>query len=246
MKEHTTGPDTAQLRKLAAITHGYDYLATIWLDGPLRLTEPALQAWLADLAPAEPALAARFADLIRMLDGDDERTAADEDFQGSLVVPQPGRYLPPYASSWTGSTDELWSSTTMRVLRCYSQAGLDWQQAAPDSDRPWVRAPDHLGIECAFIAELTTAAAQGPVSAADPPRSAGPGALATSFVIDHIRTWVPAYAARLSDHARSRYWQDAAEVLAAWVRRDSLLPSGAGWSGTGQVPAAVSSSQPPG
>lgn len=246
MKEHTTGSASAQLRRLAAITHGYDYLASIWLDGPLRLAEPALRAWLGDLAPAEPALAARFAALIRMLDGDDKRAAADEDFQESLVVPLTGRYLPPYASAWTGSADELWSQTTMRVARCYSQAGLDWQHAAHDSDRPWVRAPDHLGIECAFIAELTTTAAQRPASEMDPPGQAGPGALATSFVIDHIRTWVPAYAARLADHASSRYWQDAADVLATWVSHDGMLPSGAGWSGMGQVSEAVTSSQQPG
>lgn len=220
MQELKTGPDAAELRRLAAITHGYDYFAGVWLDGPLRLAEPALQAWLGDLALADPALAARFADLVRLLDGDDERIAADEDFQGCLVVPQPGRYLPPYASAWTGSADELWNPTTMCVMRCYSQAGLDWQHAAHSSDRPWVRAPDHLGIECAFMAELTTAAAQH--------RAGGPAALAGSFVADHMRTWVPAYAAQLAEHARSRYWQQAADLLATWVRHDSMLPSGAG------------------
>lgn len=246
MQELNTGPDAAELRRLAAITHGYDYLAGIWLDGPLRLAEPALQAWLGDLAAAEPALAARFADLIRLLDGDDERVAADEDFQESLVVPQPGRYLPPYASAWTGSPDELWNPTTMRVMRCYSQAGLDWEHAAHDSERPWVRAPDHLGIECAFIAELTTTAARCQANVPDPSGQADLGALATSFVVAHMRTWVPAYAAQLADHARSRYWRDAADVLATWVRHDSLLPSGAGWPATGHVSAAVTSSQPPG
>jgi TorA maturation chaperone TorD len=49
--------------------------------------------------------------------------------------------------------------------------------------------------------------------------------LATSFVLDHLRTWVPAYAARLGEQARSQYWRDAADVLAAWVRQDVLLPS---------------------
>jgi TorA maturation chaperone TorD len=244
MQELNTGSDAAEIRRLEALTHGYDYLATIWLDGPLRLAEPALQAWLADLDPAAPALAARFAELIRLLDHDDERTVADEDFQGCLVVPQPGRYLPPYASAWTGGADELWNPTTMRVMRCYSQVGLDWRRAAHDSDRPWVRAPDHLGIECAFVAELTTTTAQRPVSRAVPPGPAEPDVLATSFVIDHMRTWVPAYAAQLADNARSRYWQDAADVLAAWVSHDSVLPSGAGRSDTeSEVPT---SSQPRG
>jgi TorA maturation chaperone TorD len=244
MKDLASEPDTAELRRLAAITHGYDYLARIWLDGPLRLADPVLRAWLDDLAPVDPGLAARCAAFVRLLDTDDERTAADEDFQECLVVPQPGRYIPPYASAWTGSPDELWSPTTVSVARCYSQAGLDWQHAANDSDRPWVRAPDHLGIECAFIAELTTASAQRRAREPDRSGPADPGALAASFVIEHMRTWVPAYAAQFIDHAHSRYWQDASDVLVAWLHQDSLLPAEAGRPARGVVSAAVTGSQP--
>lgn len=225
MTDLSTAPDTAELRRLAAITYGYDYFARLWLDGPLRVAEPALQAWLTDLAPNESTLARRCAGIVRLLDTSDERVAADEDFQGCLVVPLPGRYLPPYASAWTDGADELWSPVTMSVARCYSQAGLDWQRPAHASDRPWVRAPDHLGIECAFVAELTAALAQRRAGGPDPSGPADPGELAASFIVDHMRTWVPAYAAQLGDHARSRYWRDAADILVGWLRQDSLLPS---------------------
>lgn len=217
-----TEADTAEVRRRAAITHGYDYLAGIWLEGPHRLAEPALRAWLADLRQLEPTLAARCADLVRLLDNDDERAEAEEDFQCCLVIPQPGRYLPPYASVWLDGQQELWGPTTMRVLRCYAQAGLDWQRRTQGGERPWVRAPDHLGVECAFVAEQ---AAGPPPWQGSAPDRAGPAVLATSFVRDHLRTWVPAYAAQLGAEAVSRYWRNAAAVLADWVRQDSLLPA---------------------
>ena len=237
MAELLIEPGHAETRRLAAITHGYDYFATIWLDGPLRLTEPALREWIADLAPVAPALAARCTDLARLLDDSGERADADEDFQSCLIVPQPGRYLPPYASAWIDGADALWSPTTMRVLRCYEQAGLDWQGPAQSSDRPWVRAPDHLGIECAFIAELTTESAQRHAGGCDPAASQDPSAVATSFVVDHMRTWIPAYAADLAARARSRYWRQAADVLATWLHQDSLLPSGARLAATSPAPS---------
>jgi TorA maturation chaperone TorD len=217
-------PGQAETRRLAAITHGYDYFARMWLDGPHRLTEPALRAWFADLVPIAPALAARCSGLVRLLDDSDERADAGEDFQCCLVVPQPGRYLPPYASAWKDGADALWSPTTMRVLRCYSQAGLDWQRPTRDNDRPWVRAPDHLGIECAFVAELITESALRQASGPDPAVPADPGGLAARFVVEHMRTWVPAYATQLADHVRSHYWRHASDVLADWINQDSLLP----------------------
>ena len=235
-------PGHAETRRLAAITHGYDYFATVWLDGPLRLAEPALGAWLADLALVAPAVAERCASLVHLVDDGRERAAADEDFQRCLVVPQPGHYLPPYASAWIDDAEALWSPATMRVLRCYSRAGLDWHGPAYDSDRPWVRAPDHLGIECAFIAELTAGSAQRHATGPDPTGSYDPGEVAASFVVDHMRTWVPAYATEFADRARSRYWRHAIEVLAAWLQQDSLLPTGARLAPAKPAPAPGTSS----
>jgi TorA maturation chaperone TorD len=204
----------AAVQLAAAMVHGYDYLARIWLDGPLRIPEAALRAWLADLMSVDAGLAERWAELVRLLDLADERTAADEDYQGCLVIPQPGRYVPPYASVWLDGAEDLWSPTTARVLACYQQAGLDWTaQQSPGHARFWVLAPDHLGVECAFVAEL---AAGSPEGAADP------AAMAADFITGHLRRWVPTYAEELARHAGSRYWRGMAEVLAAWVQLDPL------------------------
>jgi len=216
------GPGQAVVPSVATV-HGYDYLARIWLDGPLRLSEAALRAWLADLKPVDPGLATRWAELIHLLDLPSERTAADEDYQGCLVTPQPGRYVPPYASAWLDGAEGLWGPTTAHVLACYQQAGLDWAaQQSPEHGRPWVRAPDHLGVECAFVAEL----AAGTPADAVPAGTADPAAIAASFITGHLRRWVPAYADELARHASSQYWQGMAGVLAAWVQHDALTPKG--------------------
>jgi TorA maturation chaperone TorD len=198
------------------MVHGYDYLARIWLDGPLRLPEAALRAWLADLTPVDADLAERWAELVRLLNLADERTAADEDYHSCLVIPQPGRYVPPYASVWLDGAEDLWTPTTARVLACYQQAGLDWTaQQPPGHVRFWVRAPDHLGVECAFAAELT---------AGTPQNMADPAAMAAGFIAGHLRQWAPGYAEELARHASSRYWQGMARVLAAWVQLDPPTP----------------------
>ena len=203
------------------IVHGYDYLARIWLDGPLRISETALRAWLADLTLLDAKLANHWARLVRLLDLRDERLAADEDYQSCLVIPQPGRYVPPYASVWLDGAEVLWGPTTARVLACYQQAGLDWTaQQSPEQGRSWVRAPDHLGVECAFVAEL----AAGTPADRVPAGTADPAAIAASFITGHMRRWVPAYADELARHASSRYWQGMAGVLAAWVQLDAVPP----------------------
>ena len=171
--------------------------------------------------PVGPGLTNRWAELIHLLDLPGERTAADEDYQGCLVIPQPGRYVPPYASVWLDGAEDLWSLTTARVLASDQQAGLDWTaQQSPGNRRFWVRAPDHLGVECAFVAEL----AAGTPADGVPAGTADPAAVAAGFITGHLQRWVPAYADELARHVSSRYWRGMAGVLAAWVQLDALLP----------------------
>lgn len=224
------------------MVHGYDYLAQIWLDGPLRLSDEALGAWSGELRLLDPTLAECCAQVVRLLDATVERDAAIEDYEECLVIPLRSSYVPPYASAWLDGSEGLWGPSTMGVLSRYQEAGLDWPGQQSDNGhageppasgiiRPWVRAPDHLGVECAFVADLLAGEAE-----VDPGATSVSAALARGFVIDHLRVWVPAYADELARHARSRYWRGMAGVLEAWANNDAFLPVSGTCGSTGSMP----------
>ncbi len=189
---------------------GYDYLAHVWLEGPLRVHEEALLPWLEDLARCDSDLSRDVGDLIRCLDDPAELEAARRDFQSCMVVPLPGSYLPPYASVYLDASKSLWGPVTTRVLSWYNQADLDW--VGQSSRYPWVRAPDHLGVECAFAAELWAALDGGPPSLTG---------LGRTFVAEHLLKWVPSYVEEMRGRVMSSYWRGMAGFLEGWVRKSA-------------------------
>ncbi|MDA8359931.1 MAG: molecular chaperone TorD family protein [Actinomycetota bacterium] len=200
-------------------TFGYDYLARAWLEGPLRLHEDALVPWISNLGRLDAGLSRDVAGLVRCLDDPAELKAAMGDFEGCVVVPLPGRHVPPYASVYLDASRALWGTVTKRVLSWYDEADLDWVGAS--SRYPWVRAPDHLGVECAFAAELWAASDDGRPPTTD---------LGQAFVAGHLPEWVPRYAAEMRDRTTSSYWRGMADFLEGWVHGSALAfpdPTGA-------------------
>jgi TorA maturation chaperone TorD len=180
-----------------AWTYGYDYLARAWLGGPFRVHEDALNAWLEGVAQRDSDLSRHIAGIVRSLDDSGELESATREFQDCIALPMPGLYVPPYASFWLDPSKSLWGAVTRQVLSWYNDAGLDWSNHV--SPYPSVRAPDHLGIECAFAAELWAGVAGtsyaggadssdslfavdpvNPVGAVDPVGSSGAGDLVGS------------------------------------------------------------------
>ncbi|MHB1844912.1 MAG: TorD/DmsD family molecular chaperone [Deltaproteobacteria bacterium] len=192
-------------------TSGYDYLAHVWLEGPLRVHEDALGPWLEDVARCDSGLSRDVADLVRGLDDPAELEAARREFQSCVVVPLPGRYVPPYASVYLDASKSLWGPVTARVLSWYNEAELDW--VGHSSRYPWLRAPDHLGIECAFAAELWAASEDGRPPMID---------LGQAFVAGHLLEWAPQYAGEMRDRVTTSYWHGMAGLLEGWVHASAL------------------------
>ncbi len=190
---------------------GYDYLAHVWLEGPLRLDEDAFGPWLEDMARFDPDLSRAVAAVVGALDDPGELEVARREFQSCLVVPVPGRYVPPYASVYLDASKALWGAVTAQVLSWYDEANLEW--VGHVSRYPWVRAPDHLGIECAFAAELWTTMDGGHDPKVD---------LGQAFVTGHLLQWVPRYAAEVRERVTGSYWQGMAELIEGWVRKSAL------------------------
>lgn len=217
-------------------TYGYDYLARAWLGGPFRVHEDALDAWLKGVAQCDSDLSGDIADTVRSLDDSVELESATHDFQNCIALPLPGLYVPPYASFWLDPSKLLWTTVTRQVLSWYNDAGLDWSNQA--ASRSIVSAPDHLGIECAFAAELWAGSAIGgsaDVSLASPTDragSTGPAALTLDtvaveilrpvFIGGHMPSWVPLYAKELRNRVTSNYWRGMADILERWVDLNAL------------------------
>ncbi len=190
---------------------GYDYLAHVWLEGPLRLDERAKGPWLEDMARFDPDFSRAVAAVVGALDDPAELEVARREFQSCLVVPAPGRYVPPYASVYLDASRALWGAVTAQVLSWYDEANLEW--VGHLSRYPWVRAPDHLGVECAFAAELWTTMDCGQ----DPKVGLG-----QQFLAGHLLQWVPRYAAEVRERVTGSYWQGMAGLIEGWVQKSAL------------------------
>lgn len=194
-----------------ALGLGYDYFAHSFLEGPLRPPESVTEAWLEELSHFDAGVSSDIAELIRSLDRAEDVEVANNEFNNCMVVPVPGRYVPPYASVFLDPARTLWGAVTSQVLSWYDQAGLDW--VGQSSRYPWLRAPDYIGVEFAFVGELLSSLSAGSEIELDA------GHL---VILEHMREWVPKYVIEMEQRVTTAYWRKMAEVLNCWVHIDPL------------------------
>jgi TorA maturation chaperone TorD len=177
-------------------TASYDLLARLYLDGPAALkpdhlppTGPLLDA----LRHLDTDCAARVEHLLSHHERPGGLERAEADYVQSCVLPVPGRYVPPYASVYL-EEGLLWGESTFKIQRLYATEGLSWQRAgAPRAGgRLTVTAPDHVGVEFAFLALATSRPRRGPAEGKRQQRL-------TWFLADHLDRWLPAYRDALID-----------------------------------------------
>ncbi|MDA8207228.1 MAG: molecular chaperone TorD family protein [Thermaerobacter sp.] len=187
---------------------GYDYLASAFLYGPVRL-DPTVQAtWGERVAKRSADLGDLWTTVTGALAHEVDEQRAMVDFHECLEVPLPGRYVAPYASVYLDKPVTLWGPTTWRVLQWYEQGELEWHRFRH------VAAPDHMGVEWAFLAELS----------ADLRPEAN--ALRRTFIAEHVLRWVPAFLTRLESAARSPYYPALAHWGIAWIEATGTAEQG--------------------
>ncbi len=168
----------------------YDLLARLYLGGPGALRRellPPVDPLLDALELADPRWPVGVGELLRCHDDPDELGRAESAYLQCVALPIPGRYVPPYASVYLDD-GVLWGNSTFEVLRLYEAEGLSWQQnrLLPGGDSMTVRAPDHVGVEFAFLALATNRRSR---------KRAGPERRRrlAAFLQDHSTRWLPAY-----------------------------------------------------
>lgn len=189
-------------------TYGYDYLAACWLKGPCRLDPQVLEQWAVPMKRENSPLSDALSQVVRMLEDPVVQTGAEETFRSGIALPIPGRHVPPYASMFCDSPAQLWGVTTEQVAQWYGAMELEW--AGLTAAYPLVRAPDHLGLEWAFAAELI---------ARSPEVAENRGTLRQQFV-GHLNQWVPRYVTQLGAQTHDPYWEALGDWAVRWIRCD--------------------------
>jgi TorA maturation chaperone TorD len=174
----------------------YDLLARFYLQGPAGLRTdrlPPIGPLLDALARVDPDWPGRLEEIIAHQDQPAELEQSQNDYQESFVLPVPGRYVPPYASVYLDE-GTLWGDSTFKIVRLYGTEGLSWQRAGSQQagGAVSVTAPDHVGIEFAFLALATSRPRRGPAEAKRQERL-------TWFLGQHLSRWLPAYRDALVD-----------------------------------------------
>lgn len=172
-------------RSAGVFTASYDLLARAYLGGPLALTAgrlPLLNPLLGALGEIDPHWPDTVTSLIDHVGTDPD--GAEREFLQCVATPVPGRCVPPYASVYLdGST--LWGPSTFEVLRWYEAEGLAWDRDRQGAAGTRIVAPDHLGVEMAFLSVLSDR------HAANLRRGASAERLRAA--LGHLAAWLPRY-----------------------------------------------------
>ncbi len=177
----------------------FDYLAYLWLKGPVDVDDLIKSLWTREIAGSNLDLAEVLDLHFKQLSSEEDTWLANENYINSIYSYVPNRYVPPYASIYLDRERTLWGSISKETLKYYNALELDFNSNT--SSYPQVKAPDHIGVEFAFMAELLNAS-----------NSSDAINLATEFLNRHLLQWVPNYLEDLRKKLSSPYWISGANL----------------------------------
>lgn len=193
----------------------YDLLARGYLGGPRAVGReqlPAFDAFLEAIEQIDPtwplAVEAMWPGVEVVLD------RAQRAYLDCLALPIPGQSVSPYASVYLDG-GMLWGPSTFEVLRHYEAEGLSWdrERAGPGGTR--LVAPDHVGVEMAFLAVISGRPTDGRADVARRER--------LRWFLGHTAAWLPKLAAALGPADRAgglgRWTTWAAELVEVDFKR---------------------------
>jgi len=199
----------------------YEVLAALYLQPP----SPALVAGLLELAgsAATGDLSTGSAgELLRRYAAsyDGKLEVLQQEFNDLFAVPL-GRYVTPYEAVYR---DErvvgedrvrglLMGPSTLAVLQAYRE-----NQFAVNPECPEL--PDHIGVELSFMS-LLCGREPHLREAGDMPAVHLLWTRELRFLEDHLLRWVPDFAQRISENARTLFFQGIGQITEEFVRTDA-------------------------
>jgi len=128
-------------------------------------------------------------------------------FVGPFLAP-----APPYGSVYLEDKRQLMGASTIEVRQHYLQIGLD---LSPD----FKEAPDHICAELEFMHVLVHQAIAA-VDAGDRELLATSVRQQRTFLERHLGAWIPVFAHKVTEHARTEFYRLLASVVRVFVAED--------------------------
>lgn len=199
----------------------YSWFASLYLHAPTaQLREPFKNpqtlSMLTHVFQDEPYRAA-IKELAAYIDN-----ASIEDlkveFNSLFVVPNKRRYVPAYESCFREKHGDemgnLWGETTADVTRYYREAGYE------ATNLQGIFAPDHIGVELAFIAKLCADELQLIENNNDSEQTKKIEELRKSFLREHISKWIEDFSKAVNALPSAFFYKNFSTLTAHMIHSD--------------------------
>lgn len=133
-------------------------------------------------------------------------------FVGPFIVA-----APPYGSVYLEDKRQLMGDSTVDVRRHYLSLGFD---LSPD----FREAPDHICAELEFMHVLISKGVEA-IDAGDYDQLAEIAGHQQVFLKKHLAAWIPAFTAKIIDHARTDYYRNLAELTRQFIAEEMDIVS---------------------
>ena len=148
-----------------------------------------------------------------------KRSYFDHSAPCSLEVDYAGLFIgpfivaaPPYGSVYLEDKRQMMGDSTIDVRRHYLGLGLD---LSPD----FKEAPDHVCAELEFMHVLISQGAEA-IDAGEYDQLAESVRHQRVFLEKHLAAWISAFAAKVTEHARTDYYRNLAETTRRFIAEE--------------------------
>ena len=149
--------------------------------------------------------------------GRGETSRIRQEYDELFLIPIKGQHIPLYESAFREKTETgfggLWGPATAEAKEVYKRAGFEAQL------QDQIFAPDHLGLELAF---MSTLAIQEAKAIANREKSTRPEIqkLQTQFLTDHLNNWLRDFALTVQSKLQSGFFASVSAIADTFVNED--------------------------